>query len=110
MLPQTFAHSPTFLKQITVSRLLQDGANALKLAKELKEIYILLDVMMPIMDGYAVCKALKENSLTHKIPVILSQLKDSPEDEAYGFSLGTADYITKPFNPATAKVRNQASN
>ncbi len=83
-----------------------DGANALKLAKELKEIdLILLDVMMPIMDGYAVCKALKENSLTHKIPVIFVTAKDSPEDEAYGFSLGAADYITKPFNPATAKVR-----
>ena len=66
---------------------------------------ILLDVIMPEMDGYEVCKELKKNSLTQKIPIVFVTAKDSPEDEAYGFSLGAADYITKPFNPATVKVR-----
>ena len=83
-----------------------DGASALKLAKELKGIdLILLDVVMPLMDGYEVCRALKESSITQKIPVVFVTSKDTAEDEAYGFSLGAADYITKPFNPATVRVR-----
>ncbi len=96
----------TILKADYHIKIAKDGSSALKLVKEFKEIdLILLDVVMPQMDGYEVCKALKESSLTHKIPVVFVTSKDTPEDEAYGFSLGAADYIVKPFNPATVRVR-----
>jgi len=82
------------------------GQSVLALVKENPNIdLILLDVVMPGMDGYDVCKALKQNSFTQKIPIVFVTGKDAPEDEAYGFSLGAADYITKPFNPATVRVR-----
>ena len=82
------------------------GKSALAIVKENAKIdLVLLDVMMPIMDGYEVCKELKSNSLTRKIPVVFVTAKDNPEDEAHGFSLGAADYITKPFSPATVRVR-----
>jgi len=82
------------------------GQSVLALVKENPNIdLILLDIVMPGMDGYDVCKALKQNSFTQKIPIVFVTGKDAPEDEAYGFSLGAADYITKPFNPATVRVR-----
>ena len=61
---------------------------------------ILLDVVMPDMDGYEVCRKLKESSVTKDIPVIFVTGKDSDEDEEYGLQLGAVDYITKPIRPA----------
>ncbi len=58
---------------------------------------ILLDVMMPEMDGYAVCRQLKMDSRTKDIPVIFITAKDHMADELHGLSLGAVDYITKPF-------------
>jgi len=96
----------TILKSDYHIKVATNGESALKLAKELKKIdLILLDVVMPLMNGHEVCRALKSNSTTKKIPVVFVTAKDSAEDEAYGFSLGAADYITKPFNPATVRVR-----
>lgn len=66
---------------------------------------ILLDIMMPDMDGYEVCRRLKAAEKTKNIPVIFVTAKDSAEDEEMGFSLGAVDYISKPFNPVIAKVR-----
>lgn len=60
---------------------------------------ILLDVMMPEIDGYDVCKILKDDSMTKKIPVIFITSLSEAESEAKGFELGAVDYITKPFNP-----------
>ena len=69
---------------------------------------ILLDVMMPEMDGYELCRLLKDSELTRNIPIIFATAKDSATDEEYGFNLGAVDYITKPFRPAVvrARVRN----
>ncbi len=66
---------------------------------------ILLDVMMPGIDGYEVCKRLKASAQTKSIPVIFITGKVSEEDEIYGFNLGAIDYITKPFSPVIVKVR-----
>lgn len=66
---------------------------------------ILLDVMMPEMDGYAVCQQLKENPATHDIPVIFLTALSEAEDEQKGLELGAVDYITKPINPAILRAR-----
>lgn len=70
---------------------------------------ILLDILMPGMDGYEVCKWLKKNERTKEIPVIFITGVSESLDDARAFSLGAADYITKPFNVATvrARVKNQ---
>ena len=60
---------------------------------------ILLDVMMPEMDGYTVCKALKEDPRTKHIPIIFVTAKSQIEDEQIGLKLGAIDYVTKPLSP-----------
>lgn len=66
---------------------------------------ILLDIMMPVMDGYEVCRRLKANEVTKNIPVIFITAKTDDIDEAKGFELGAVDYITKPVNPSVVKAR-----
>ena len=66
---------------------------------------ILLDVMMPGMDGYEVCRRLKENPATAEIPVIFLTAMASPEDETKGFGVGAVDYIHKPFSPPIVLAR-----
>ena len=66
---------------------------------------ILLDILMPGMDGYEVCKNLKTESSTMHIPVIFVTALDASDDEARGFELGAVDYITKPFKPVIVKAR-----
>jgi len=70
---------------------------------------ILLDVMMPEMDGYEVCRQLKSDSQTADIPIIFLTAKSDVEDEIKGFELGAVDYITKPISPpiVLARVRTQ---
>jgi len=87
-----------------------NGEDALKLARSNEPPdLILLDVMMPVMDGYEVCRLLKENDNTSKIPVLFVTAKSEIEDESFGLSLGAVDYITKPISPpiVKARVRNQ---
>jgi CheY-like chemotaxis protein len=66
---------------------------------------ILMDIIMPGMDGYEVCKRLKADNRTKDIPVIFITAKDQKDDEAKGFKLGAVDYVSKPFNTATLKAR-----
>ncbi|WP_157493368.1 sigma 54-interacting transcriptional regulator [Desulfonatronovibrio magnus] len=66
---------------------------------------ILLDIMMPDMDGYEVCRRLKADERTRGTPVIFVTAMDQDEDEELGFSLGAADYITKPFKPSIVRAR-----
>jgi class 3 adenylate cyclase len=66
---------------------------------------ILLDVMMPGMDGYEICRRLKANERTRDIPVIFVTARGEVEDEALGFALGAVDYITKPISPAIVRAR-----
>jgi putative two-component system response regulator len=66
---------------------------------------ILLDIMMPDLDGYEVCARLKANPLTCSIPVIFLTGKTGVEDEQKGFALGAVDYITKPVSPAIVRAR-----
>jgi putative two-component system response regulator len=66
---------------------------------------ILLDIMMPVMDGFEVCRRLKQSAITRSIPVIFVTAKGEVEDEARGFKLGAVDYITKPVSPPIVKAR-----
>ena len=82
-----------------------NGAAALKIAEKQPPDIILLDIMMPDMDGYEVCRQLKANPVTAAIPVIFLTAKDQTADEAEGFALGAADYIHKPVNPPILQAR-----
>jgi putative two-component system response regulator len=87
-----------------------DGEKALRIAHtEPQPDIILLDIMMPGMDGYEVCERLKSDPLTAKIPVIFVTAKSEIRDEQKGFELGAVDYITKPVSPpiVQARVRTQ---
>lgn len=66
---------------------------------------ILLDVKMPELDGYEVCRRLKQNPATMQIPVIFVTTRGSSEDEAFGLNLGAVDYISKPFSIPVVKAR-----
>jgi len=66
---------------------------------------ILLDIMMPEINGYEVCRRLKANSRSMHIPLIFITALDASDDEAKGFELGAVDYITKPFKPIIVKAR-----
>lgn len=76
-----------------------DGQGGIELASSESPDLILLDVMMPGMDGFAVCRALKERPETASIPVILTTALTGTDDIVRGFDSGAVDYITKPFNP-----------
>jgi len=82
-----------------------NGSMALKIAEKQPPDLILLDIMMPEMDGYEVCRRLKENEQTKDVPVIFLTAMEQTTDEARGFELGAADYMTKPVNPPILKAR-----
>lgn len=82
-----------------------NGDTALKIAEKLKPDLILLDVMMPIMDGHEVCRRLKSNAATSDIPVIFVTALSDASDEEIGFSIGAVDYITKPVVPVIVEAR-----
>lgn len=83
-----------------------NGETALKIANSGNPPdLILLDIMMPGMDGYEVIEKLKSNNNTKHIPVIFVSALNDIEDETKGFKLGAADYITKPFHPAIVEAR-----
>ena len=82
-----------------------NGMKALKIIEKRPPDLILLDIMMPEMDGYEVIQTLKAHPLTRDIPVIFLTGKTEASDETKGFELGAVDYISKPFNPAVVKAR-----
>ena len=83
-----------------------NGARCLELAEVSPEPdLILLDILMPDLDGYEVCQQLKQNETTRHIPVIFVTAKDNDEEEEKGLSLGAVDYITKPIRPAVVVAR-----
>jgi diguanylate cyclase (GGDEF)-like protein len=81
------------------------GLQGLSLALEFPPDLILLDVMMPGMDGYETCARLKADPLTRDIPVIFVTAQSGPEDETRALEGGAADFIAKPINPAVLRAR-----
>jgi putative two-component system response regulator len=104
--PENLSLLQQLLKDSYRLRAANNGVRALELAlAEPAPDLILLDIMMPGMDGYAVCARLKQDPRTAAIPVIFLTARSELEDEEKGFALGAVDYITKPVRPAICLAR-----
>ena len=108
--PENLSMMSGLLKDQYRVKVANNGEKALKIleAESLPDL-ILMDIIMPGLDGYDVCQLLKENSRTCDIPVIFLTAMTETEDEKKGFELGAVDYITKPISPMKlmVRVRNQ---
>jgi two-component system sensor histidine kinase/response regulator len=82
-----------------------NGREAVETAEKIIPDIILLDIMMPVMDGYEACKILKASESTSSIPIIFLTAKTEAQDILQGFELGAADYVTKPFNSGELLAR-----
>jgi sigma-B regulation protein RsbU (phosphoserine phosphatase) len=106
--PENIQIVNSILKDIYKIRIATNGPKALELAKaDPPPDLVLLDVMMPGMDGYEVCTRLKSDPATREIPVIFLTGQTEVADETRGFEVGAVDYIHKPFSPAVVKARVQ---
>ena len=88
--------------QINISN---NGRDALKLLEKVKPDLILLDIMMPELDGFETCKIIKDDETLKDIPIIFLTAKNETEDLAKGFALGAADFVSKPFNSVELMAR-----
>ncbi len=104
--PDNIALVSSLLKDLYKTKIATGGAKALAIAKtDSPPDLILLDIMMPEMDGYEVCGRLKADERTRDIPVIFLTAKSQIEDEERGLDLGAVDYITKPISPPILLAR-----
>jgi len=104
--PDNLSLMSALLKDIYKVKVANHGDKGLKIAtSENPPDLILLDVMMPDIDGYQVCRQLKANAATRDIPVIFLTAKSEEDEEQKGLELGAVDYITKPINPAIVLAR-----
>ena len=84
------------------------GADALKQAREVQPDVILLDIMVPQLNGWEVCRRLKQDAETKRIPVIMVTGRVEEGDKVLGFEMGADDYVTKPFSPRELLARIRA--
>lgn len=77
-----------------------NGEDAIEKAKIEKPSLIVLDIMMPVLDGYETCRRLKQEAETKDIPVILLTAKGRDVDKRLGYEVGAVDYVVKPFSPS----------
>jgi two-component system, OmpR family, response regulator MprA len=85
-----------------------EGYQALDMAQRLKPDLVILDVMLPDLDGFEVCRRLRENQATSNIPILMLTAKDDVKDRVQGLNIGADDYLTKPFNLAELVARVRA--
>jgi two-component system phosphate regulon response regulator PhoB len=85
-----------------------NGAEGLALAKHDLPAVIILDLMMPEMNGIEVCRALRKHPPTSRIPILMLTAKTAEEDKVAGFEVGADDYVTKPFSPREVILRVRA--
>lgn len=85
-----------------------DGPSGLELAKKEHPSLVILDLMLPGMDGKDICRALKSNPLTQSIPILMLTAKAEEVDRVIGLELGADDYVTKPFSPRELVLRVKA--
>ncbi|TAN70600.1 MAG: response regulator [Methylobacter sp.] len=99
-----------FLKEVLTEsgyrvRLASDGELALRSVRAKPPALILLDIKMPVMDGFEVCRRLKASEVTEAIPVIFASAMTDPAEKVKGFALGAVDYVTKPLNAQEILMR-----
>jgi DNA-binding response OmpR family regulator len=82
-----------------------DGAEALRKARSTEPDLVILDIMLPEVDGLEVCKRLRADPLTTKIPILMLTAKANEGDRILGLKLGANDYVTKPFSPRELILR-----
>jgi len=85
-----------------------DGSTGLERARKKRPDLIILDLMLPEMDGKDICRSLKSNPLTQSIPILMLTAKAEETDRLIGFELGADDYVTKPFSPKELVLRVKA--
>ncbi len=86
----------------------RDGESGLKRVSEVKPDLVVLDLMLPKLDGWEICKRLKSNSLTSQIPILMLTAKTEEMDRVVGLELGADDYVTKPFSVRELVLRIKA--
>lgn len=86
-----------------------EGTRGLEMVREIEPDLILLDVNMPDISGFDLCKQLKDDAQTHDIPVIFLTGENETVNKVKGFDLGAVDYVTKPFDPAELRARVRAA-
>ena len=85
-----------------------DGLRGLELARNERPAAVVLDLRLPEMDGYAVCKALRNDSDTEEVPIVILTARAEPDERIHGLEIGADDYMTKPFSPRELVLRVQA--
>jgi len=85
-----------------------NGNDGIALAKKELPDLIILDIMLPVTDGFEVCRALKSNKMTANMPIIILSAKSLETDKVVGLELGADDYVTKPFSPRELLARIKA--
>ncbi len=103
--PNTLQLLRQILKKDYLLAFAKNGQDALEAVDKHRPDLILLDIMMPVMDGYEACKHLKSNPATGKIPVIFVTAMGEVKDESRGFDVGGVDYITKPISVPIVRAR-----
>jgi DNA-binding response OmpR family regulator len=86
----------------------ESGEEALGEVPKLRPDLIILDIILPGIDGYNICKILKTDDHTSPIPIIILSIRSSVEDRIMGLNIGADDYITKPFDPGELAARVEA--
>jgi DNA-binding response OmpR family regulator len=86
----------------------EDGLVGLEMARKNRPEIIVLDLMLPGMDGYSVCRALKKDPDTELLPILMLTARGEPSERVRGLEIGADDYVTKPFSPRELVLRIQA--
>ena len=86
----------------------RDGLKGLEIARKDRPDLVVLDLRLPQMDGYAVCKALKNDSDTTSLPIVILTARAEPGERVHGLEIGADDYMTKPFSPRELVLRVKA--
>jgi DNA-binding response OmpR family regulator len=85
-----------------------DGLQGLEMARKNRPDLVVLDLMLPAMDGYSVCKMLRKDSETETLPILMLTARSEPSERVHGLEIGADDYVTKPFSPRELVLRVQA--
>ena len=106
--PDNITLLSNLLKDKYNTKVATSGATALQIVASAKVDLVLLDIMMPEMDGFETCRRLKADPRSAAIPVVFLTAKSQPEDEALGRGVGAVDFLRKPVNPGQLFARVEA--